>query len=67
MTKLTKHTRHIINWNPLAHNVVRGCTEPYDRGEVYKHGRVDQGQINHNFTVAESRTKREKRHANEVK
>lgn len=65
MTKLIKHTRHVINWNPNAHTVVRGCTEPYDQGPTYKPGKADQGKLTHKrpFTVAESRTKREKRNA----
>lgn len=43
--------KHIINWDPRASTLVRGCKEPYVISEKYKN-RVDQGKQGFNrFSV----------------
>ncbi|GBG94960.1 hypothetical protein LFYK43_14190 [Ligilactobacillus salitolerans] len=44
MTKFVVGTQRVIKWNPHAHTVVRGSTEPYELGPIYELSEVDQSR-----------------------
>ena len=49
MPKKIKADRHVINWNPRAHTLVRGSREPYIISEIHKTEKVDQGMIDNGY------------------
>lgn len=41
--------KHIINWDPYASTIVRGCKEPYIISEIHQPEKVDQGMIDNGY------------------
>ena len=44
MTKKTRPSQHIIEWNEQASTRVRGCAELYDIKAEYKPNKVDRNK-----------------------